>query len=138
MEMHDVEVPRHRGASRTECCRPIKPPQPSRGEIVNLDTIEVDGTVERHVAIARSVDIRREHMDVVPGRSKAAAQSVHGIDRPAVTKCGDIGRRDMEKAHWISSHCPPPGDDIVLWAEYFIYWLLQSHDFRVHQHTHDP
>jgi hypothetical protein len=99
MKVQDIEMFGHRGALGREIGRPVKPSQPARAGVVHLDSIQIDSVIERHITITRPIHTRGKYMDFVTYSGETAAQGVNGIDRTAVAKGRDIGRRDVQKAH---------------------------------------
>jgi hypothetical protein len=71
--MHDVEAADRRGERAAHRRRPIEPTQPAAREVGDLDTLQVDRPLQRHVAVGRAIDAGREDMDVMAvGRERPA------------------------------------------------------------------
>ena len=71
---------------------------------MDLDAVKIYGTIIRDVAIVGTIDTGRKHMHIMPCYSEASAQSMHGIDRPAIAIGRDIGRSDVENSHVFRSN----------------------------------
>src|SRR3954454_24041071 len=112
MKMDDVERAAFLKQRRSHAAREIEAPK-LRMKIADADAIEIDGSIQRHIGIARAIDVGRENAHLVTARGQRAAESVHRVNRSAVACRWQVCWDDVEDAHAAKAYTGYAGDDAM-------------------------
>ncbi len=82
--------------------RPVEPPKKPTRKIRDLNAFEIDRPFQRYVTVAFTIDVRREHVDVVTMSRQRAAERMDRLYGATVAYGGQVGRNDVKQAQGLT------------------------------------
>ena len=96
MNVYDVRCSELASKGLRQSWRPGQAFQEVGFKIMDPNSVEVHRDLVRNIAVCRSIQTRREDMNVMPTNRQRATQPMDGKNRSPVSDCGEIGGNDVQ------------------------------------------